>query len=455
MNNSLTLNDDFFSDEYDQSDNIICSDDTESTGSLFDKLKHITSVSEVLRIFGACAVIASMSIFMLNGWSDGNDIQRYLKLLAQTGLLTGAGIALSFVLKENKGARLFFGLSLISVVANFTILGALTYSMFQLDGGLIDYPSMVTWRAVNATSFWPVFAGAVTLLALLTRFSFSIFARNIAAPLSLHFLALSSLLLIPARSSLIVCGIAIAALWVAYNKTKKLSKNEKVVLTNETKFALGLMFIPGLLIIARAISLYNVDEVMLLTVSGLAYFSIRSWLTRFTDRTIFQSILEKVQFFIGVFLSLQLVGLIPNSLYQFNGAIFSIAVIALSVDQIKHANSLTWQKLILNMTTFGLVVISIGLAFFSNGILIQTSSLLTCIGLLYFANTQLVGTNDSRFSIVTSVIGIIAAVLFLATHVIAAINLGNWVVIGLIGATLIIGGSLYERFGLSLTTGKR
>jgi len=156
-----------------------------------------------------------MSLFLLNGWSDGNDIQRYLKLLGQTGLLTAAGLILSFALKENKGARIFFGLSLISVVANFMILGALTYSMFQLDGSLMQYPSMVTWKAVNASTFWPIFGVAVTLLSVLTRFSFSVFARNISGPLSISFLLLCSLLLVPVRSSIIASLLAVAALWFA------------------------------------------------------------------------------------------------------------------------------------------------------------------------------------------------------------------------------------------------
>jgi len=239
--------------------------------NLISKLKSIISVSELLRLFGACAVLASMSLFLLNGWAEGNDIQRYLKLLAQTGLLTFAGFAMSYTLKENKGARLFFALALVSVVANFTILGALTYSMFQLDGGLIDYPSMVTWTVVSASSFWPVFIGAVIVLMLLARFSFSIFARNIAGSLSISFLAMNTLLLIPVRTSFLVSIIAVLGLLVASVIVKKISATENVVFTKETKFAMSLLFVPALLIIARAISLYHVDEVLLVLLSGLAY----------------------------------------------------------------------------------------------------------------------------------------------------------------------------------------
>ncbi len=457
--NTSTTNNGFTIEHYEQADRSTPSDTADGTQSIFDRLKQITSVSDILRVFGACAVIASMSLFLLNGWSDGNDIQRYFKLLAQTGLLAGSGIALSFWLKENKGARLFLGLGLISVVANFTILGALTYSMVQLDGGLIDYPSIVTWKVVSASTFWPVFAGAVTLLGLLTRFSFSIYARNIAGPLSLNFLILCSLLLIPVRSSLAISIIAIAAVLAAYKAVEQLRKNQHVVLTNETKFAFCLLFVPGLIIIARAISLYNVDGVLLLTLSGLGYVSIRTLLSKLSDTSKFQPVLEKVQFFVGIFFAFQIIDLLPFTVGIFSNGIcniiFSFVVMALSFDQIKRIKNPDRKKTILNLTTAGLVIVNIGMAFiFSNDEFLQFSSLATCIALFFAANSQSISVSDSHFSRTISVSGIVACSLFLGTHIVTLINLNNWVVIGLIGAILIIVGSLYERYGLSLRSTK-
>ena len=426
------------------------SDTLNNKESLFDRLKKITSISEVLRLFGACAVIASMSLFLLNGWSDGNDIQRYLKLLGQTGLLTAAGIILSFVLKENKGARIFFGLSLISVVANFMILGALTYSMFQLDGSLTQYPSFVTWKAVSASTFWPIFAVAVTLLAVLTRFSFSIFSRNIAAPLSINFLLMCSLLLVPVRSSLIVSLLAIAALWCSALLVKKLSQNENVVFTNETKFALGLMFAPGLLIIARALSLYSVDAVMLTALSSLSYFALRAWITRFTTPSTLQRIIEKCQFCVAIFLSIQLIALLPNIILDLDAAIFSLVLLILTYDQIKASRDTAWHKTIIVITTISLALINTLLAFWSESFILQTSSLLVCISLLWFAQFMATLSAGNNLNKLIPVAGIIINTLLLASQLITYIQLGNWVVIGLIGITMIVSGSLFERYGMSL-----
>jgi len=420
-----------------------------SRDTFFSKLKKITTISEILRLFGASAVIASMSLFLLNGWSDGNDIQRYLKLLCQTGLLTIAGLILSFVFKENKGARLFFGLSLISVVANFMILGALTYSIFQLDGNLIQYPSQVTWTAINTSIFWPVFAVAVSLLAILTRFSFSIFARNISAPLSLNFLLMSSLLLIPVRSSLAVSVIAISAILFATVLVKKLNQKNKVVPTNETKFALSLIFVPGLLIIIRALSLYRVDEIMLITLSCLAYFSLRFLITQFSEPSLTQKLIEKIQFCVAIFLSFNIISLLPAGFNDADIAAFSVLMLALTYDQIKASKDEKWHHLIITLSTTGLVSLNVLCAFFSENIIYQISSLLICAGLLLFTTNKRI-TREKHISKSIALVGVIASLLILAAKMVAYVQLGNWILIGLLGIALIISGSLFERYGIKL-----
>ena len=56
-----------------------------------ESVRNFATLSEALRILGAAVLVASMSVFLLQGWNEGNDINRYLLLLAQTGLLSAAG----------------------------------------------------------------------------------------------------------------------------------------------------------------------------------------------------------------------------------------------------------------------------------------------------------------------------------------------------------------------------
>jgi len=420
--------------------------------SILTKLKNVITISEILRILGASAVIASMSLFLLNGWTEGNDIQRYLKLLTQTGLLTLAGFALSFALKENKGARLFFALALISVVANFTILGALTYSLFQLDGNLIDYPSMVTWTVVSASSFWPVFLGAIVALTVLARFSFSIFARGIATPLTISFLLMNSLLLIPVRSSGLISLVAALAFVMVCFAIKKITQNKEIVYTKETKFTFALLFAPAVLIVARAITLYQIDTALMVLISGLLY-----GLFRFASQKVNQASLSGVtirlmNYISGIALVLSSIEIIPHIHDSINVIIFSILTLAIGLDQRKISHANISKQRILSVTTLVIVLANLFNGANDHDLISTVLSLMTCIALLFMANRFSSYEFSNKISKIIALLGAVISFGFLLIQILEIINLGNWMLIGIAGATFIVLGSLYERFGLRITS---
>lgn len=422
--------------------------------SFFDKLSRIVSISQIARTFGACAVIVSMSLFMLQGWSEGNDISRYLKLLGQTGLLTAVGLLLSFVIKEYKGARVFFGLSLLSVVANFTILGALTYSITQWDGQLIDYPSMMKWVVIDPSTFLAVFVGAAMLLGLVSRFSFSIFARHISGTLTLSFLTMCALLLIPVRSSLIVCLLAGLSIWAAIKIVNRLRANDKLVMTPEAKAAMATLFLPAIIILARAVSLYKIDEVMLTGLSGLAYFALRTLLTQVDARSITTRLLGIVQYIVSLVLATSAMSLLPPSLDPFVGVIFAAVLSGLVFDQVNQSKDAGCSSWILNVTAFMLVFSYLWLAVFDSHLSWKLSSL--CAAGMTLTLSWLTSTKVHNRQIINlaGVIGLIASGILLSTRFLELINLSNWMLIGLAGVLLIVGASLYERYGLSLSARK-
>jgi len=197
--------------------------------SILRSVRNFATLSEALRILGATVLLASMSVFLLQGWNEGNDISRYLLLLAQTGLLAAAGFAMSHGLKEAKGARMFFGLALVSIPANFTILGALLYSVFQWDGMLTSYPSYAKWTMDSLAGTGVTFAGAMLVLLPVTFFCFAVMARHSAKQLSLHFLLLNALLLLPIRSSFAAGSIALIGVLYALNVVSKLPRQNKAL----------------------------------------------------------------------------------------------------------------------------------------------------------------------------------------------------------------------------------
>jgi hypothetical protein len=419
--------------------------------SIFARLGDHFSVSELLRIFGACAMLASMSLFMLNGWSEGNDIQRYLKLLAQTGLLTVGGLILSFALKEQKGARLFFGLSLISVTANFTILGALVYSMVQWDGALQVYPDALRWQAVNPAVFWPVFGGALVALSVLSRFSFTIFARRHAGQLTVLFLLLCAALLLPVRDSiwvsLLIGGTAVAAMTTVL----RIWKSESFVSTFEARFALATLFIPSAILLGRAISLYHVDAVLAILMSGLVIGALRAQSLSQPVRTAehlsgMQRISTLIQFTLGVNIALQVGNLMPGLSQPLTHACMTVAMLGLTAEVVfseRHKQArqsyLTWSMSLMLLFSLPASVLSNLIAYKFVGL----ATAIACAGLLHLVKHEL-QVQVPRLMALASVL-IHGGMLVL--QVLDTLNLNDWVLLGLAGGALIIAASLFERYG--------
>ncbi|MFT5116410.1 MAG: hypothetical protein ACI8P9_005781, partial [Parasphingorhabdus sp.] len=202
-------------------------------------IKAFASWSEVLRILGASAVVASMSIFLLQGWYVENDIDRYIKLLAQTGLLALGGFILSSLLKENKGARMFFGLALISVPANFTVLGALVWSLVPMDSTVASYSQQLIWSLPDIGSLVFAFAGALVVILPVTLLGFSIMARGYATRLCWAFLFINSLILLPFRSSLISVSLSLVALTAAWVFSQRIFATTLVSKISGEKFSIA------------------------------------------------------------------------------------------------------------------------------------------------------------------------------------------------------------------------
>jgi len=435
---------------------------SQDKGALFSRLEKIASLSQIIRGFGACAIIASMSLFMLQGWAEGNDITRYLKLLAQTGLLTAAGLVLSFLIKEFKGARVFFGLALVSVVANFTILGSLTYSMFAMDMQLVSYPESMKWEVTQSALFLPVFLGALTLLSAVAYFGFSIFSRQIAKPLSIGFLALSALLLVPVRAPLVAVGLAAVALWGALSLIRRLSRTKPfsgeaaentsraLLMTKETKASLGILLLPGLIILARTVSFYNIDDATVLAFSSLLFFSLRSMSSLINGNPIMTRLVNMLQLATAGFIAFMTTQVLPIAWNSLDVFIAATLFLGFAYDQLRGDGDDWWKMLVVNLASIVVVPIVLINASLDYELIYSTQALFICG--LAFALTLSAGNSIGKipFSRLITMLGIVTAVLLVLFDLVQLAQLGNWMIIGFSGAILIIGASLYERFGLKL-----
>ena len=281
--NSLNKNNNLRLDQVDVSKMM-----SQKSETLFERAKNVmanfATVSELLRLLGAIAVLISMSMFLLQGWSETGDFQRFCMMVAQTVLLGFAGFSMFKWLRETKSARLFFGLSLVSVTVNFTTLAALIYSVFSLDGQTADYPSFAHWVATDVGTLFASIGVAGIVLVPLSLLAFSILVRPAAKIMTVWYIGLNLLLLLPFREVGIitvlvllatVCMIKSNVMTSAFNDgANDIAQASFSWGTREGKFARLIMFLPLMVMMVRSLLHYDISAF-----SMIAIFSATYWLS--------------------------------------------------------------------------------------------------------------------------------------------------------------------------------
>ena len=417
-----------------------------SVDRVMRSLRNFATLSEALRLLGAGVIVASMSVFLLQGWSEGNDIRRYLMLLTQTGLLAAAGFCMSHVVKETKGARSFFGLALLSVPANFTILGALMYSVFQLDGGLTTYPGYADWRIDGAASIGATMGGAMIVLIPVTLLCFAIMARRSSGVLTVHFVVLNALLLVPIRSSVAAGTIALLGIAYAVFVIGKLAGKDPSLKTGEGKFALATLLIPPGIILFRSMYFYQVDSLMI-AMLAIALFLAARQVSLFPGRhERFAIVLETVSWPLALTAGIALTDAIsPIMMAELGPPVFAATYTALSADIIRRTSSQVLARLI-GVSISLAVVVS-----FTFTVAFNPSAASALFSVLAGALLLMWGIADR--APVPMVAGVFTAgmgVMFGFDALLRLVVTSSWIDLAIFGALAIALGSVLDRHGVAI-----
>ena len=409
-------------------------------------MRNMATLSQALRIVGAIVMLASMSLFLLQGWNEGNDIKRYLLLLSQTGLLTAGGLALSYGLRENRGARVFFGLALASVPANFTILGALIFSIVQWDASMAAYPAFASWKTVGATGTAVTLGGALLALVPLTLFCYTVMARRSARSLSLHFLALNALLLVPVRGSLAVGALVVAAVLYALRTARALRRQDRSLATPEGAFALALLFVPAAVASVRSLAFYDIDTLLVALLFGALFVGLRqtSIAAERGSHTAFalDLLCVPVAMVAALAASASMPASFGNALYA---PVFGVVFALLGFDVARRAHNASFATV-----AGGFVSLLSGAAFIVNALefggLVAPLVAIVAGAAMLFAGRAL----RNGFIVFMAAITLIAGVLAGAGEAIEFIGEAGWIELAVFGAVAIAVGSVIERHGAAL-----
>ncbi len=413
--------------------------DLSSMQSIMQTIQRFANMASMMRLCGLGLMLLAMVMFLSNQWANSADISRFYILLTQTVLVAAGGFMLSYIVKENKGARLLFGISLVSVIANITTLAALIYSITYASLKTTDYPRVALWTAnIVDVTYAAIIAACIVIPVVI--FAFRLLTRSSSTSFALTFFLCNMLLLMPVREGLLMVGIVIATLVIpAYILAKEIKHNMRLR-TTEGNAAIAILFIPAAIITVRSIWLYNISSVMLLIMT-LAAFSALRYIVRDMDRTSWiamsiDSISTLLAYIIGLSCMDMLHPFVEQSITQSLGW-FLIAGLTIFVARTSHIG-----KSLTAITIFMLCSIHITNAIITYG---EYSGFLAVLAgiftIAYAAHPK--SKVQRRYGLLTIIIGLLVACGDLA----AIIDMNNWITFSVLGAGVIISASLIERHG--------
>lgn len=409
-------------------------------------IRDLASLSEVLRLAGAAALIVSMAVYLLQGWHDGNDIDRYLKLLTQTGLLAGAGLLVGQLLREARGARVLFGLALASVPVNMTVLAALIYSQVQWDGALGQYPGFATWQVVDPVAFGIVAPIAFVTLIAVTAFSFAVLARAQWRQLTWPFLAMNAALLLPVRDSIVAGALALATAGWAVWHLRRLYQSNTVLHTTEGKFAMVCFAIAPAILLMRSGYFYELDSLMSAVLALAAFVTVRQT-RRVPERgETVALLLEVCMIGVAAMAALAVGFLVDIVLPDGLPAIaFGVVFAGLSFDLYRGTNS----RRLAAALSFGATAI-LGLCAML-ALLMDTSVAMVLLCMAIAGAMIAWGIVAKRPTATTlGVLTLVGSLLAGIEPIVSLFVSGGWVTLAIVGGTAIVGASCVDRFGPAL-----
>ncbi|MFK7996097.1 MAG: hypothetical protein AB8B87_18305 [Granulosicoccus sp.] len=405
-------------------------------------IKEGTSIAGLLRIGGAGLMVFSLCLFLMQGMDATSDLHRYLLLLGQTALLTSAGFAVGFLLKEPRGARVFFSLALVSIPANFAVLGAMIYSIVPLDSVTTQYPAYASWQSSNFNELMIASVVGMLVLIPMSIFCFAILARQSKWWLSAAYLLSSATLLIPMRETFSITLISsVCALAVVVLLSNRHAKRQRLA-TGEEQFAKALLFIPAALMLARSAALYNVDFHFALAVVIAIYYLLRQVVIARTENSALTITVQILSACCAFILAFMLTTLILDS-FSFISPflVFTLSWLGLNMDLTRFIDKARLKGTIHGfwaVTLFSAVAIDSLLFGNVNGFLVN----LTLAGTLLVASA----VTRQKLGAILGSLALIGLLIINGAHLFVFMLDTGWAGMAIAGAITIVSGSLLEKF---------
>lgn len=399
-------------------------------------------MTTLMRIFGGGLTVMAIMMFLFQRWDEATDLMRYGMIMGETLILTALGLATSYWLKEQKSARLFLGLSLVSTSATFTILGAMIYSQIQWLPVETNPPEFAFWMMDSVNSMTWLLPASLILLGGQSLFGFSVLARPLAKRLTLLLLLNVVLLLLPIREMGITSLMVAPALLFAFRHLSVLRRSTPALRTTEGLMASALVMLPLFIMIGRGAYLYAEDAMAIGSLALIVYLLLRQLALSLRVMVRFRQSLEVASLLPAVVVALNFTQVIEGMARwtgQWLVVVFAMVTSVFLLDLAKRAvaggeryfNAIFYTGLAVAVTE-GVLWPGIFTALFS--------TLLSGMVLLYGYRAK--QNNMLRLSMLTT----LGSLVLLISELFDSFDPGIWISLALIGMTVIVLAAAVERY---------
>ncbi len=237
--------------------------------------QRIDKMTRALRVLGALLLLTSASSFLVHRWEDGQDLLRFVFLLCHSFVVLGAALFCGGRLGESRSARVFLWTNMALIPAHFAVLGGLVYSQFPFDPTSLKLPAYAVWEAPSKLSVFLATIGTYVTVVATGLISARVLVPRRGLGVTLLFVGLCSLLLVPFRDSniaaLLAATGALGALWF---DRKRLAPDFRMR-TLEGRMVRSLLAVPSVLLVARAAIFYPTTTifsgVLIVVASGIGF----------------------------------------------------------------------------------------------------------------------------------------------------------------------------------------
>ncbi len=400
-------------------------------------------ISNILRLAGGGFTVAAIIIFLFQRWENATDLYRYGMIFGETLILAGLGFATSHWFKDQRSARVFLGLSLVSTSAVFTILAAMIHSQVQWLPVAANLPEFAVWALDSMDSVLPLLVASVIVLGAQSLFTLMVLARPAARSLSLLLMLNIGLLLLPIRDMGITTLMVLPALLLGFRHIADLRKSTPAMRTGEGAMAGLLVLLPLFIMIGRGASLYAHGPVAIGSLALLAYLLLRQIAQSITRAPRFSKALEVVSLLPAAVASLQLVTLVDYNIPQLNHwliVIFGATMSVFLMDLALHAAS--GRERYLRVAFYTLLLVSmIEEAFYPTVASALFGVVVSALALLFSIAVR----ENSVLKL--SVLTLLGSLVLLVSKIIFTLNAGTWISMTILGMASIILAAAVDRYG--------